>query len=59
MPLHVHFILLAQTEKEIACHPDIVSGFLGAFAEDLELPLTLRHFGVDAFVVDASVQTEV
>ena len=30
-----------------------------ALAEDLEFPLALGHFGVDAFVVDAGVEAEV
>ena len=30
-----------------------------AFAEDLELPLTLGHFSVDAFVVNSGVKTEI
>jgi len=30
-----------------------------ALAEDLVLPLSLGHFGVDAFVVDAGVEAEV
>jgi hypothetical protein len=45
--------------QEVAGHPHFVGGFLGAFAEDLEFPLALGHFGVDAFVVDAGVETEV
>ncbi len=45
--------------EEVAGHPHLVGGALGAFAEDLEFPLALRHFGVDAFVVDAGVEAEV
>ena len=37
----------------------MIGGVLGAFAEDLEFPLALGHFGVDAFVVDAGVEAEV
>ena len=45
--------------QEVAGHPHLVGGVLGAFAEDLEFPLALGHFGVDAFVVDAGVEAEV
>src|SRR6202034_2602169 len=34
-------------------------GLFGALAEDLEFPLALRHFGVDALVVDAGGETKV
>ena len=44
---------------QVAGHPHLVGGLLGALAEDLEFPLALGHFGVDAFVVDAGVEAEV
>jgi hypothetical protein len=46
-------------QQDVAGHPDLVGAVLGAFAEDLEFPLALGHFGVDAFVVDAGVEAEV
>ena len=55
----VHTVFFAKAQQEVAGHPDLVSGGLGTFAEDLEFPLALRHFRVDAFVVDAGVQAEV
>ncbi len=45
--------------QEVARDPDLVGGVPGTLAEDLELPLALGHFGVDAFMVDARVETEV
>ena len=59
MELDVDAVFFAQAHQEVAGHPHLVGGLLGAFAEDLEFPLALGHFGVDAFVVDAGVQTEV
>ncbi len=55
----VDAVVFAKAHEEVAGHPHFVGGFLGAFAEDLEFPLALGHFGVDAFVVDAGVETEV
>ncbi|OWK26237.1 hypothetical protein AJ87_02375 [Rhizobium yanglingense] len=59
MELDVDAVLFAEAEKQVASHPDLVGGALGALAEDLEFPLALGHFGIDAFVVDASSQAEV
>jgi hypothetical protein len=59
VPVHVHAVLFAEAQQEVAGDPDLVSGGLGALAEDLELPLALGHFGVDALVVDAGVEAEV
>ena len=57
--LHVDSVLLAKTVQDVTGHPDLVSTGLGAFAENLEFPLTLRHFGVDAFMIDAGIQTDI
>ena len=59
MPLNVYFELFAEAQQKEAGYPDIISSFLGAFGEALEFPLTFGHLGVDAFVVDASVEAEV
>ena len=56
--VHIHAVLLAQADQEVAGHPDLVGRALGALAEHLEFPLALGHLGVDAFVVDAGVQAE-
>ncbi len=45
--------------QNIAGDPHFVGGPLRAFAENLELPLALGHFGVDAFMVDAGVKADV
>ncbi len=58
MEVHIDLVLFAQADEQIAGDPHFVGGLLGALAEDLEFPLALGHFGVDAFVVDAGVQTE-
>ena len=49
MPVDVHAVFFAEAHQEIARHPHLVGGVLGTFAEDLEFPLALGHFGVDAF----------
>ena len=59
VPVHVHAVFFAKAEEEVAGHPDLIGGRLRAFAEDLEFPLALRHFGVDAFVIDAGIEAEV
>ena len=59
MPVDIHAVFFAQAHQEVAGHPDLVGGVLGAFAEDLEFPLALGHFGIDAFVVDAGIQAEI
>jgi hypothetical protein len=58
MQLHVHLVLLAEAHHQIARGPHIVGRLGGAFREDLELPLALGHFGIDAFVVDAGGETK-
>src|SRR5581483_6964248 len=52
-------VLLGETEHQVARHPHLVSGGLGALAEDLALPLALGHLGVDAFVIDPGGEAEV
>src|ERR1700722_12742971 len=55
----VDAVRLGQALHQIAGHPHFVSGLLGSLAEDLEFPLALRHFGVDAFVVDAGGEAQI
>ena len=57
--LDVDAVFLGQPLHQVAGHPHLVGGPLRALAEDLELPLALRHFGVDAFVVDAGGEADV
>ena len=57
--LDVDPVGLGQALHEVARDPHFVGGPLRALAENLELPLALGHFGVDALVVDASVEAEV
>ena len=45
---HVDFVFFAEAREEIARGPDVVGSLGGAFGEDLELPLALGDFGVDA-----------
>ena len=52
-------VLLGEPQHQIAGHPHFVGGALGALAENLEFPLALRDFGVDAFMVDAGGEAEV
>ena len=55
----VDAVVFGEAQHQVAGHPHFVGGLLGALAEDLEFPLALRHFGVDAFVVDAGSEAEV
>ncbi len=57
--IHVHTIFFAEAKEEVASHPDLVCCGAGAFSEDLELPLPLGDFGVDAFVVDSGVEAKI
>ena len=57
--VHIDSILFAETLKEETSNPNLVGGIFGAFSENLKFPLASGHLGVDAFVVDASVEAEV
>src|ERR1700753_1000939 len=59
MPFDIDAVALAQAHHQIARHPHLVGSRLGALAEDLEFPLALRHFGIDAFVVDTGREAKV
>ena len=59
MPVDVDAVALAEAQEQVAGDPHLVGGALRALAEDLELPLALRHLGVDALVVDPGVEAEV
>ena len=59
MPFDVDSVLLGQAQQQVAGDPHFVGGASGALAEDLEFPLALGDFRVDAFVVDAGEQAEV
>ena len=58
-PFDVDAVALGEPGKQIAGDPHLVSGALRTFTEDLELPLALRHFGVDTFKVDPGVEGDV
>jgi hypothetical protein len=59
MILYVDAIFFRQALQDVAGDPHFVSGFLGAFTEDLELPLAFGNFGVDALMIDARIETDV
>ena len=54
--VHVDAVLLTQAHEHVTGDPNLISGGLGALAEDLEFPLALGHFGVDALVVDTGIE---
>ena len=56
---HVNAVFLTDALEDVAGDPHLIGGPLGALAEDLEFPLALGHFSIDAFVIDSSVQTDV
>src|SRR6202049_3818022 len=58
MQHNIHFVFLTKTHHQIASGPGVISGFGGAFGEDLEFPLTFSDFSVDAFMIDTSGKTE-
>ena len=39
--------------------PRLVTSIVGSFSEDLKFPLALGDFAVDAFVVNACIETKV
>src|SRR5436305_2059536 len=55
----VHAVPLTEAKHQVARDPELVGGALGALTEDLELPLPLRDFGVDALDRDAGLDAEV
>jgi hypothetical protein len=59
MIFDVDAVFFGQPLHQVTGHPHLIGGFLGALAEDLEFPLALRDFGIDAFVVDAGGEAEV
>src|SRR4029079_5744568 len=59
MEVDIHAVPLAEAEHQVTRDPELVSGALGAHAEDLEFPLTLCDFGVDALDCDAGRDAEV
>lgn len=59
MELDIDAILLGQANHQVTAYPQVVADLLGTLTEDLPFPLTLSHFGVDAFEVNASVQSDV
>src|SRR6267378_2328778 len=48
MEVDIKAVPLAEPEHQVTRDPELVSGALGALAEDLEFPLSLRDFGVEA-----------
>ena len=59
MEVDVDAVALAQAQEQVAGDPDLVGGAPRALAEDLELPLALRHLCVDALEVDPRGEAEV
>ena len=57
--LYIYSVFLAQALQYIASNPDLVTSIVGSFSKDLEFPLALGDFAVDAFVVDACIKTKV
>ena len=56
---HVDAVFFAKAVEDVAGDPDFVGATLGALAEDLEFPLAFGHFGIDAFMVDACIETNI
>src|SRR6185437_5845313 len=58
VPLDVDAVGLAQAHHDVAGDPHLVGRGPRTLAEDLEFPLALRQFGVDALMVDAGLEAE-
>src|SRR6516162_7304490 len=59
MPVDIDAVRLAQAHHDVARNPHLVGGGAGTFTEDLEFPLALGNFRVDALDVDASVEAQI
>jgi len=59
MQLDREVVLFCGAEHQEAAEPQVVASLLGAFAEQLEFPLTLHHFGVDTGDREARIQTRI
>ena len=59
MPVDGEVVLLGSTFQQITGKPDFVPCAFCAFREDLEFPLTSGDFGIDAFDIDAGLDTQV
>src|SRR3982751_1052347 len=57
MPVDGNTILLSYSFQEVACHPYLVACFFSTLGEDLELPPSCCHFGIDPFYIESSVET--
>ena len=57
--LDIDTVFLAKALEQVAGDPDLVRGTLGAFSENLELPLAFGDLGVDALVIDAGREADV
>src|SRR4029079_1588376 len=59
MEVDIKAVPLTEPEHQVTRDPELVSSALAALAKDLEFPLALRDFGVDAFDRDARCDAEV
>ena len=57
--IYIYPIFFAQALQNVASNPDLVASIVGTFTKDLKLPLALRDFAVDAFVVNARIEAKV
>ena len=58
-PFDVDAVAFGEAGEDVTSDPHLVGSALGAFTENLELPLTLGDFGVDAFEVNAGIETNI
>ena len=56
MPVDFNAVLFAEAHQNVPGDPDLVGSCFGALAKDLEFPLSLGDFGIDALVVDARIE---
>ena len=59
VPVDGKVVLLCGTFQQIPSQPDLVPCALSAFREDLEFPLASGHFRIDAFDIDARLNTHI
>src|SRR5215204_4591362 len=49
MPVNRYTILLSYSFKKVTGNPNLVASLLSTFGKNLKLPLSCRHFSVNAF----------
>ncbi|HYC27691.1 MAG TPA: hypothetical protein VEB42_02730, partial [Chitinophagaceae bacterium] len=57
VPVDADAVLFSNPFQKLTGDPYLVASLFGTFGKNLELPLTRCHFGIDAFHIQAGIQT--